>query len=317
MNLFGKYLEFLYNRQEPPGSTQGTSQVPGQGANQDPSHGVNQVSDQGPSQGASQGANQGANQGSGPEKEDLAENSDDTLESLELNETKSSDEAFESLELNETKSFDEASESIGCFGNFEGLERPVFKVVRKPFDPERRTAISQLKDRARLQKLRQNVSDRMSGRWRMVAILMVLFICSCQKSIPTTPSDPALRALGQASIRVLDQKLESPLGELEKAGGKGGVLTRKYVINGTFEGRASETLLAISSALGYGLTVENQRAGDLVVKISPELKGATILSLIKSLNQTLKPQGARIGVDSLNRRLVLSGLNQKDERTKK
>jgi hypothetical protein len=104
------------------------------------------------------------------------------------------------------------------------------------------------------------------------------------------------------------EKLQSPLGESERAGGGQGPLHRRYVLDGRYEGRVSEALLAISAALGYGLSVESPRGGDLVVVIEPRPEGGSVFSLIKDLNRQLGPMGAVIGVDVVNRRLsLLSG----------
>jgi hypothetical protein len=119
-------------------------------------------------------------------------------------------------------------------------------------------------------------------------------------------ADPALRALGGASMRVIAERLESPLGEAERAGGgPSGPLHREYVLDGRYEGRISEALLAISAALGYGLIVEGPRGGDLAVVIEPRPEGGTVYGLIKDLNRQLRPLGAVIGVDVVNRRLSL------------
>jgi hypothetical protein len=179
--------------------------------------------------------------------------------------------------------------------------------------PQIRAIRPELGDPELLSQLRRNFSRFSSSGWQwalglVVASFLAMPLSGCRAtgaglSVPV--GDPALRALGSASIRVLAEKMESPLGESEKTGGRGGILTRTFFLEGRYEGRVSEALLAVSAAVGYGLTVENQQSGDLVVAIEPKTEPATVMSLIKELNRTLKPSGAYIGVDVINRRLVL------------
>jgi hypothetical protein len=147
-----------------------------------------------------------------------------------------------------------------------------------------------------------------SGLLTVLAIFIFASIFSgCARRAPMAPpASPAMRVLGQASIKVLGEKMESPLGEKERAGGKGGPLNRPYALYGRFEGRVSEALMAVSASLGYGLAVESPAWGDLMVVIEPSGGEATIFSLIKDMNRQLKKRGAVIGVDAINRRLTLS-----------
>ena len=144
-----------------------------------------------------------------------------------------------------------------------------------------------------------------SGVLAVIVLAPLMVGCSHRKASPPV-GDPALRALGQASIKVQAERMESPLGEGERAGGQGGPLSRLYFLNGRFEGRVSEALLAISASLGYGLSMTGPAAGDLIVAIEPAPQGAAIFSLIKGLNRQLSSHGAVIGVDIVNRRLTLS-----------
>jgi hypothetical protein len=140
----------------------------------------------------------------------------------------------------------------------------------------------------------------------VVILSLALLLSGCHRKSAMEPADPALRALGRASIRVQAERMESPLGDAERAGGRGGAPNRLYVLNGIFEGRVSEALLAISASMGYGLSMTGPEAGDLIVTIGPKPEGATIVSLIKELNKRLARSGAVIGVDVVNRRLTLS-----------
>jgi hypothetical protein len=119
--------------------------------------------------------------------------------------------------------------------------------------------------------------------------------------------DPARRALGEASRRVLAERLESPLGEAERAGGLKGPLGTVHVIEARFEGPVSEALLSISASLGYGLSIDGPAGASIAVVIEPAQEGRTLFKLIKELNRGLKPHGAVIGVDIINRRLGLRG----------
>jgi hypothetical protein len=148
------------------------------------------------------------------------------------------------------------------------------------------------------------------GLWLFLVIFLLaaLALVGCSaKNAQEPTTDPALRALGQASMRVMAERLESPLGEAERAA-RGGPLGRIYHLEGRFQGRVSEALLAISASLGYGLSLGGPKGGDLMVVLEPKPEGATVFSLVKDLNRQLRPFDAYIGVDAINRRFVLTSV---------
>jgi hypothetical protein len=112
--------------------------------------------------------------------------------------------------------------------------------------------------------------------------------------------DSALAALGKASERVMAERMEGSFGR------PGPVLGRAYALGGSFVGPVSEVVLGLSRAIGYGFVIKNARCGDLAVVIEPPEPGRDVYWLIKDLNKQLKEHGAAIGVDTINKRLVLS-----------
>jgi hypothetical protein len=118
--------------------------------------------------------------------------------------------------------------------------------------------------------------------------------------------DPALTALGEASVKVMGERLIDPLGGGPGEGEAGASLRRPYALGGTFEGTASEAVMGLAQALGYGFSVKNAQAGRLRVTIAPSDRPRPIFWLIGDLNRQLGEGRAYIGIDAVNKRLILS-----------
>jgi hypothetical protein len=58
--------------------------------------------------------------------------------------------------------------------------------------------------------------------------------------------------------------------------------------------------------MGYGCVISGAGAGRARVALGPSAGGRRMLDLIRDLNSQIGPAGAVIGVDAVNRRLVLS-----------
>jgi hypothetical protein len=133
-----------------------------------------------------------------------------------------------------------------------------------------------------------------------IAVLGGLVLAGCQGVTAPSAIDPARRSLGQASIKVVGEKLQSDWGKVPAP------LSRTYYLSGEYNGKAAETLMGVSRAMGFGLWVQDQAAGAIDLSLTPK-PGESLLSLLADINRQLKPQGAAVGVDVLNRVLVLSG----------
>jgi hypothetical protein len=146
------------------------------------------------------------------------------------------------------------------------------------------------------------------------AFLAFFFLGACQ-SVGSRRSDPArdeaLRILGEASVRVVAERLEDP----SYPGGAGAsgkrrkadVLSLPYELSGTFAGEAGAAALGLSEAMGYGLVVNGRTAGKIQVVLRPAPAGKkTIGDLLREINNQLGKENARLGVDLINRRLVLT-----------
>ncbi|MDR2302187.1 MAG: hypothetical protein LBF38_09130 [Deltaproteobacteria bacterium] len=149
-----------------------------------------------------------------------------------------------------------------------------------------------------------------SKKWAAYIFLAMVFfglMAGCKLAANSArPEDPALTALGQASIKIMDERMRSPFIALSPTGEAGSKLGQAFVLDGVFEGPVSDALMGLSKALNYGLWVKNARAGRLFVTVGPSRGGQTILWLINDLNKQLKDDRAVIGIDSVNKRLVLS-----------
>jgi hypothetical protein len=138
-----------------------------------------------------------------------------------------------------------------------------------------------------------------------LALAALSFLPGCRAGGGAGLDDPALSALGRASARIMAERMNGaglpwPSGEIA-------ALAKPFAFGGTFEGPASDAALAISKALGYGLAVKNAQAGAITVTVGPSGQGRSVLWLIGDLNRQLKKNRASIGVDAINRRLILSG----------
>jgi hypothetical protein len=152
------------------------------------------------------------------------------------------------------------------------------------------------------------------SRARSVLLLVLAFslaAAGCQGTTKSVRSelDPARRALGEASIKVMAEKLESP----DRRLGRSGVLSWSYVFSGEFVGEASEAVRALSAAMGYGFLLADADAGqkEVVVKSTGQER-PTVGDLLKDLNRQLKPHQAFLGLDVVNRRLVLTATEAPD-----
>ncbi|MDR2386150.1 MAG: hypothetical protein LBE80_01020 [Deltaproteobacteria bacterium] len=146
---------------------------------------------------------------------------------------------------------------------------------------------------------------------RLVLVFAVVAILGLFSGCQTTKSragleDPALTALGQASVKIMDERMKSPFITLSPTGEVGSKLSQVFVLDGVFVGAVSEALMGLAKALNYGLVLKNARAGRLFVTIGPSEGDRTIVWLIGDLNKQLKKDRAVIGIDSVNKRLVLS-----------
>ncbi|MDR0621082.1 MAG: hypothetical protein LBJ61_04310 [Deltaproteobacteria bacterium] len=137
-----------------------------------------------------------------------------------------------------------------------------------------------------------------------MAILIIF--SGCRTARTGGPEDPALSALGRASMAIMAERMNGPLSSFPLSGPEELKLGKSFALDGVFEGPASEAALALSKAMGYGLSVKNARAGELRVTIVPSGQGRSILWLISDLNRQLKKDRASLWVDTVNRRLVLS-----------
>jgi hypothetical protein len=150
-------------------------------------------------------------------------------------------------------------------------------------------------------------------KWLARAVVIILVVGAlslwpgCRaKNFGAPAEDPALTALGQASIKIMEERMKSPFITLAPTGETGSVLSRAFVLEGQFSGSATEVLIGITRAINYGLWVKNARAGRLPIVIEPDKSGQTMLWLIGDLNRQLKKDRAAIGIDSVNKRLTLS-----------
>jgi hypothetical protein len=108
--------------------------------------------------------------------------------------------------------------------------------------------------------------------------------------------------------------LESPPEGLPAGRGTGrhtaprDLLAVPYEQRGLFEGDAADAGLGVARAMGYGFLVTSRPVGKIRVRLEPTGdKPLSIHSLLNTLNGQLKKHGAVLGVDSINRRLILAG----------
>jgi hypothetical protein len=59
--------------------------------------------------------------------------------------------------------------------------------------------------------------------------------------------------------------------------------------------------------MGFGLWVQERSAGDVEIVLSSTEPNKNLFSLLADINRQLKASGAAVGIDMLNRVLVLSG----------
>jgi hypothetical protein len=145
----------------------------------------------------------------------------------------------------------------------------------------------------------------------MAFVLLLILAAGCQKAkVGPGATDPALAALGRASVKILAERMEGQKRRPDawpEAWPE--VFDRPYVLSGNFEGPASQVVLALSGAVGYGFMVKNAKAGGLTVRIKESglPAGRDMVWLIRDLNHQLKPHKAFIGVDAVNKKLILFG----------
>jgi hypothetical protein len=118
--------------------------------------------------------------------------------------------------------------------------------------------------------------------------------------------DPAMTALGQASIKIMEEKMKSPYRGYPTSSQADEPMGLTYLLSVSFDGTAAEAVMGLAQAMGYGFVVKNDRAGRLPVTINPTEKERTIFWLISDINRQLKKERAFVGVDSVNKRLVIS-----------
>jgi hypothetical protein len=133
------------------------------------------------------------------------------------------------------------------------------------------------------------------------AVLMWGIVSGCQGVLAPLDTDPAQRALGQASIKVVAERMQNA-----QARSGIGPLSSSYHLSSDYIGNAAEALMGISRAMGFGLWVQDQKAGTIELTLISK-DDDTLLALLADINRQLKPHGAAVGADVLNRVLVLSG----------